>query len=64
MLSFTSVQTPLATSRETLSAVAHGGDHASSYNGGNLRNGLAPLRTRHCITTAVAPQPTHLSLNY
>ncbi|WP_143845127.1 hypothetical protein [Nostoc sp. T09] len=28
--------------RETLSAVAHGGNHASSYNGGNLRNGLAP----------------------
>ena len=24
------------------SAVAHGGNHASSYNGGNPRNGLAP----------------------
>jgi hypothetical protein len=25
-----------------LNAVAHGGNHASSFNGGNLRNGLAP----------------------
>ncbi|MGL5940445.1 MAG: glycosyltransferase [Waterburya sp.] len=28
--------------RSLLDAVAHGGNHASSYNGGNLRNGLAP----------------------
>ncbi|WP_339376235.1 hypothetical protein [Calothrix sp. NIES-2098] len=32
----------LRSSRETLSAVAHGGNHASSFNGGNPRNGLAP----------------------
>ncbi|MDZ8054435.1 MAG: hypothetical protein RMX68_018855 [Aulosira sp. ZfuVER01] len=36
------VQRSGSSSRETLSAVPPGGNHASSYNGGNLRNGLAP----------------------
>lgn len=27
--------------KDTPSDIAHGGNHASSFNGGNLRNGLA-----------------------
>ncbi|WP_172195239.1 hypothetical protein [Brasilonema sennae] len=34
--------TPDASSRETLSAVAHGGNHGRCYNGGNPRNALPP----------------------
>ena len=29
-------------SSSLLTTIAHGGNHASSYNGGNPRNGLAP----------------------
>jgi len=34
-----------------LTAVAHRGNHASSYNGGNLRNGLAPQDRAASLTT-------------
>ncbi|MBW4447103.1 MAG: hypothetical protein KME38_09580 [Spirirestis rafaelensis WJT71-NPBG6] len=50
-----------ASSRETLSAVAHGGNHATLLNAGNPRTEVAPqdraASPTHCLSNAQCLMP-------